>query len=86
MRYGPHGGTIADLAPAGVVIGSRPRQPRIAEHASLADLQAAAGEPLAGMMPENAGTLDRPEFLAAAFAGLGTRLGGQGEARSRSES
>ena len=64
------------LAPAGVVIGSWPRQPGIAELANLTDLQAVAGGPLAGVMPEGAGGLDRAGFLAAAAAGLAECLGG----------
>ena len=64
------------LAPAGVVIGSWPRQPGIAELANLTDLQAVAGGPLAGVMPEGAGGLDRAGFLAAAAAGLAKCLGG----------
>ncbi len=64
------------LAPAGVVCGSWPRQPGIAELANLTDLQAVAGGPLAGVMPEGAGGLDRAGFLAAAAAGLAECLGG----------
>jgi dethiobiotin synthetase len=74
------------LALAGVVIGSWPRQPGLAELANLTDLEVIAGGPLAGIMPENAGTLSRPQFHDAAYAGLGPRFGGRGEARSRSES
>ena len=64
------------LAPAGVVIGSWPRRPGIAELANLTGLQAVAGGPLAGVMPEGAGGLGRAEFLAAARAGLAECLGG----------
>jgi len=64
------------LAPAGVVIGSWPRRPGIAELANLTDLQAVAGGPLAGVLPEGAGGLDRAGFLAAATAGLAECLGG----------
>jgi dethiobiotin synthase len=64
------------LAPAGVVIGSWPRRPGIAELANLTDLRAVAGGPLAGVMPEGAGRLDRAGFLAAAAAGLAKCLGG----------
>jgi dethiobiotin synthetase len=71
---------------AGVVIGSWPRRPGLAELANLTDLEAIAGGPLAGIMPAGAGTLGRPEFLAAAIAGLGERFGGRGGARSRSGS
>jgi dethiobiotin synthetase len=64
------------LAPAGVVIGSWPRRAGIAELANLTDLRAVAGGPLAGVMPEGAGGLDRAGFLAAATAGLAACLGG----------
>ena len=64
------------LAPAGVVIGSWPCRPGIAELANLTDFQAVAGGPLAGVMPEGAGGLDRAGFLAAATAGLAACLGG----------
>jgi dethiobiotin synthetase len=64
------------LALAGVVIGSWPRQPGIAELANLTDLQAVARGPLAGVMPEGAGGLDRAGFLAAAAIGLAGCLGG----------
>jgi dethiobiotin synthetase len=64
------------LALAGVVIGSWPRRPGIAELANLTDLQAVADGPLAGVMPEGAGRLDRGGFLAAATAGLAACLGG----------
>jgi dethiobiotin synthetase len=64
------------LAPAGVVIGSWPRRPGAAELANLTDLRAVAGGPLAGVMPEGAGGLDRAGFLAAATAGLAACLGG----------
>jgi len=79
----------------GVVIGSWPRDPGLAELANLADLEAVAGEPLAGLLPEGSGMLGRDEFLAVALGGLGPRLGGswavagrsagrRGEARGRS--
>ena len=71
---------------AGVVIGSWPRRPGLAELANLTDLEAVAGGPLAGIMPEGAGTLGRSEFLAAALAGLGERFGGRAEHGSRSGS
>jgi dethiobiotin synthase len=71
---------------AGVVIGSWPRRPGLAELANLTDLEAVAGGPLAGIMPEGAGTLGRLEFLAAAVAGLGEPFGGRAEHGSRSGS
>ena len=80
---------------SGVVIGSWPRDPGLAELANLADLEAVAGEPLAGLLPEGSGMLGRDEFLAVALAGLGPRLGGSwaaagswlaGEAKPRERS
>lgn len=64
------------VASAGVVVGSWPRRPGLAELTNLADLEVIAGEPLAGVLPEGAGALDQPAFLAAARAGLSQRLGG----------
>jgi dethiobiotin synthetase len=61
----------------GVVVGSWPRHPGLAELANLTDLTVIAGEPLAGVLPEGAGALDRAAFLAAARAGLSPRLGGE---------
>jgi dethiobiotin synthase len=60
----------------GVVIGSWPRYPGLAELANLTDLEVVAGGPLAGVLPEGAGLLGRPAFLAAARAGLSAHLGG----------
>jgi dethiobiotin synthetase len=60
----------------GVVIGSWPRHPGLAERANVADLEAVAGEPLAGVLPEGSGGLGRADFLAAARSGLMPRLGG----------
>lgn len=63
---------------AGVVVGSWPRDPGLADRQNLADLPVAAATPLAGLLPEGAGTLPREEFLAAARAGLAPELGGTG--------
>jgi dethiobiotin synthase len=68
---------------AGVVIGSWPRQPGMAELANLTDLEVAAGEPLAGVLPEGIGELGPEEFLAVAREGLGRRLGGRGSLPAR---
>ena len=76
----------------GIVIGSWPRDPGLAELANLTDLAAVAGAPLAGLLPENSGSLGRDEFLAVARDGLGPRLGGGwepgwgGEAKPRDRS
>ena len=64
------------LLPAGVVIGSWPSRPGLAERANLTDLAVIAGRPLAGALPAGAGRLGRGAFLAAARAGLGPELGG----------
>jgi dethiobiotin synthetase len=64
---------------AGVVIGSWPREPGLAELSNLTDLAVAAGEPLAGVLPEGIGALGPAEFLAVAQEGLGPRLGGRGK-------
>ncbi|HTU06731.1 MAG TPA: dethiobiotin synthase [Trebonia sp.] len=62
----------------GVVVGSWPRHPGLAEQANLTDLRVVAGGPLAGVLGEGAGALDRAAFLAAARAGLARHLGGSG--------
>jgi len=64
------------LTAAGLVIGSWPDRPGLAERANLTDLAVIAGRPLAGALPAGAGRLDRDAFLAAARAGLGPELGG----------
>jgi dethiobiotin synthetase len=58
------------LRTAGVVIGSWPASPGLAEMQNLRDLPAAAGAPLLGMLPEGAAQLSQPDFLAAASAAL----------------
>jgi dethiobiotin synthetase len=64
------------LLPAGVVIGSWPSRPGLAERANLTDLAVIAGRSLAGALPAGAGRLGRDAFLAAARGGLGPELGG----------
>jgi dethiobiotin synthase len=64
------------IAGKGVVIGSWPLHPGLADRANVADLEAIAGEPLAGVLPEGSGGLGRPDFLATARSGLMPRLGG----------
>jgi dethiobiotin synthetase len=61
---------------AGVVIGSWPATPGLAERLNVADLEMLAARPLAGALPENAGSLGRTAFRHAARAGLGPTLGG----------
>ena len=60
----------------GVVIGSWPRDPGLAELANLTDLEVVAGGPLAGVLPEGAGLFRPSAFLAAARSGLSRSLGG----------
>jgi dethiobiotin synthase len=69
--------TARHIACAGVVIGSWPGSPDLADRTNLADLTAVAGAPLAGVLPENAGALGRDAFLAMARASLAPALGGQ---------
>ena len=64
------------LALAGVVVGSWPAVPDLAARANLRDLETLAARPLAGALPEGAGALSPPEFLAAAHASLAPALGG----------
>ncbi|MCW2894685.1 MAG: Dethiobiotin synthase, partial [Actinomycetia bacterium] len=52
------------IVSAGVVIGSWPGRPGRTELANLTDLEVIAGGPLAGVLPEGAGALDRQAFLA----------------------
>jgi dethiobiotin synthetase len=66
---------------AGVVVGSWPRHPDLAARENLNDLATLIGGPLAGLLPEGSGNLARPDFLAAARAGLASRLGGEREER-----
>jgi len=64
------------IVSAGVVVGSWPDQPGLAELANLTDLEVVAGGPLAGVLRQGAGELDRQAFLAVATAGLIPALGG----------
>jgi dethiobiotin synthetase len=62
---------------AGIVVGSWPRLPGLAERENLADLETLAGRPLAGLLPEGSGALAAAEFRAVARDGLAPSLGGQ---------
>ena len=64
------------LVVAGVVVGSWPARPGLAERENLTDLEAVAGAPLAGALPEGAIALGRPAFLGVARTGLIPSLGG----------
>jgi dethiobiotin synthetase len=63
---------------AGVVVGSWPRRPGLAERENLADLETLANGPLAGLLLEGSGSLQAAEFLAVARDGLAPGLGGSG--------
>ncbi|MFE2720810.1 dethiobiotin synthase [Kitasatospora sp. NPDC059327] len=65
---------------AGVVIGSWPARPGLAECCNLADLPRSAGAPLLGALPERAGTA--ADFGALAAASLAPELGGDWDARA----
>lgn len=64
----------------GVVIGSWPADPGLAERCNLADLPEAAGAPLLGAVPEGAGALPPAEFRAAAPGWLAPELNGTWDA------
>jgi dethiobiotin synthetase len=61
---------------AGVVIGSWPAVPGLAERCNVADLEMLAARPLSGVLPDGAGSLDRAGFARVARAGLEPALGG----------
>lgn len=61
---------------AGLVIGSWPAEPDLAQRCNLRDLETLAARPLAGALPAGAGALEPPEFLLAARAGLSPAFGG----------
>jgi dethiobiotin synthetase len=60
----------------GVVIGSWPRSPDLAARCNLADFAGATGAPLAGVVPEGAGSLAPSDFRARAASWLAPGLGG----------
>jgi dethiobiotin synthetase len=62
---------------AGVVIGSWPRDPGLAERENLIDLENLIGGPLAGLLPAGSSTLPAREFRAVARDGLARSLGGR---------
>jgi dethiobiotin synthetase len=64
------------LTCAGVVIGSWPASPGLAERENLGDLRTLAGGPLAGVLPSGADALTRAEFLAVARTAFARRFGG----------
>lgn len=64
----------------GVIIGSWPADPGLAERCNVADLPQAAGAPLLGALPQAAGALDPAVFRATAPAWLAPQLGGNWDA------
>ena len=68
---------------AGVVVGSWPRRPGLAERENLADLETLANGPLAGLLPEGSSSLPAAEFLPVAEDGLVPALGGRRAANDR---
>ncbi|MQA07049.1 MAG: ATP-dependent dethiobiotin synthetase BioD [Pseudonocardiaceae bacterium] len=61
----------------GVVIGSWPPEPGLAELSNLDDLPVAAGAPLLGVLPAGAPRATPPEFSALARRSLSPWLGGE---------
>ncbi|MGW5423896.1 dethiobiotin synthase [Streptomyces sp. NPDC003943] len=60
----------------GVVVGSWPEEPGLAERCNLTDLPEVAGAPLLGVVPAGVGALDPEAFRAAAPTWLAPSLGG----------
>jgi dethiobiotin synthetase len=60
----------------GVVLGSWPAGPGLAERSNLRDLETLAARPLLGAIPAGAGSLAPAAFLDAARRGLAPQLGG----------
>ena len=54
------------LEPSGLVIGSWPAEPDLAERCNLDDLPRVTGVPLLAVIPDGAGAMQREEFVAAA--------------------
>ncbi|WP_432753639.1 dethiobiotin synthase [Streptomyces sp. JL2001] len=70
------------VAQLGVVVGSWPAAPDLAERCNLTDLPEAAGAPLLGAVPAGAGALDPAAFREAARSWLAPALGGAWDADS----
>ncbi|WP_127782538.1 dethiobiotin synthase [Rhodococcus sp. X156] len=65
-----------DLRCLGVLVGSWPREPDLAERCNVDDLPVAAGAPLLGLLPEGSGGLHPAAFAELARAALVPELGG----------
>ncbi|KAA9373585.1 MULTISPECIES: dethiobiotin synthase [Microbispora] len=61
---------------AGVVIGSWPAAPGLADRSNVADLEMLAARPLSGALPEGAGSLGPEAFARVARACLAPAFGG----------
>ncbi|MFJ6997973.1 dethiobiotin synthase [Streptomyces sp. NPDC003090] len=70
------------LAQLGVVVGSWPKAPGLAERCNLADLPASAGAPLLGAVPAGAGALAPGVFRSEAPGWLAPELGGTWDAEA----
>ena len=57
---------VRGLPIEGLVIGSWPAEPDLAEECNLEDLPATTGVPVIGRIPDGAGSLSRADFTAAA--------------------
>ncbi|WP_256106390.1 dethiobiotin synthase [Streptomyces sp. ODS05-4] len=68
------------VAQAGVVVGSWPGDPGLAERCNVADLPVSAGAPLLGAVPAGAGGLPAEDFRRAAAGWLAPALGGAWDA------
>jgi dethiobiotin synthase len=66
----------------GLVVGSWPADPGLAERSNLRDLEMLAARPLLGVLPAGAGGLTADAFREVARAGLGPQLGGTFDARA----
>ncbi|HVU73927.1 MAG TPA: dethiobiotin synthase [Mycobacteriales bacterium] len=68
----------------GLVIGSWPAEPGLAERSNIRDLEMLVARPLAGALPANAGdpTGGTGDFLSTARSGLGPQLGGAFDAKA----
>jgi len=55
-----------DIEPVGIVVGSWPAEPGLAEQCNLDDLPRVTGVPLLAVLPEGAGAMSSEEFCAAA--------------------
>jgi dethiobiotin synthetase len=67
---------------SGLVLGSWPTQPGLAERSNLRDLEMLAARPLLGALPAGAGALRPEPFLEVARTHLGPQLGGTFDARA----